>query len=198
MCLPTALASFNSGHNFDLRACCVGMKSSFRPSLVPVRPLSPHSAAWWSSFVVNLNNTTSRCVPTAEGRGLRSSRALPHGGDNDLGAQLHLTLQQLCVKLLHQLLLNFAFLGLEAHEAQVELTFLLFGHIGQGLHNPADHLAHVFGHHHGPLGLLRRRSLGCDSQGCLAFHQLVDRKITNNHERRNVLNGPLHLGQPCQ
>jgi hypothetical protein len=27
---------------------------------------------------------------------------------------------------------------------------------------------------------------------------LVDRKITNNHERRNVLNGPLHLGQPCQ
>jgi hypothetical protein len=37
------------------------------------------------------------------------------------------------------------------------------GSVGKGLHNPVDHLVHIFGHHHGPLGLLRRHSLGYDS-----------------------------------
>ncbi len=58
--LPAALASSNSGHNFDLCACCVGVRSSSRPNLVPARPLCPCSAAWRSSFVVNLSSTAPR------------------------------------------------------------------------------------------------------------------------------------------
>jgi len=50
-------------------------------------------------------------------------------GDNDLGVQLHSTLQQLYVEPLHQLLLDLAFLGLEARETQVDLVLLLFGRI---------------------------------------------------------------------
>jgi hypothetical protein len=68
--------------------------------------------------------------------------SLPRGGD-DLGAQFHLALQQLYVESLHQLLFDLALLGLEVHEVQVKL--LLFGCINQGLHNPANHLAHVLG-----------------------------------------------------
>ncbi len=55
--LPAALASLNSGHSSDLRACCVGVRSSSRPNLVPARPLRPRSATWWSSLVANLSNT---------------------------------------------------------------------------------------------------------------------------------------------
>jgi hypothetical protein len=38
--------------------------------------------------------------------------------------------------------LSFTLLGLEAREVQVELALLLFGRVSQGLHNPANHLAH--------------------------------------------------------
>jgi hypothetical protein len=77
---------------------------------------------------------------------------------------------------------------------QVELALLLFGRIGQGLHNPADHLAHILGHHRGLLGLLHKCGLSCDSHSYFALHQLVDRKVTNGRKRHNVLNGCLHLG----
>jgi len=126
-------------------------------------------------------------------KGPHNNKLLPCGSDN-FGTQLHLALQQLCVKQLHQLLLGLAFLGLEVREVQVEFMFLLFGHVGQGLHNLADHLAHVLGHHYGPFGLLYRRSLGCDNYGRLALHQLVDYKVANGREKRYVLNGCLHLG----
>ncbi len=59
------------------------------------------------------------------GEGSRNSMPLSRGSDS-LDAQLHLALQQLCVELLHQLLLNLALLGLKAREAQVELTLFLF------------------------------------------------------------------------
>ncbi len=55
--LLAALASLNSGHSSDLRACCVGVRSSSRPNLVPARPLPPRNAAWRSSLVANLSNT---------------------------------------------------------------------------------------------------------------------------------------------
>jgi hypothetical protein len=71
----------------------------------------------------------------------------------------------------------------------------LFGCVSQGLHSPTSHLAHVFNRHCGPLGLLRRRSLGCASCSRLALHQLVDRKVANGYKRRNVLDGHFHLGQ---
>ncbi len=63
VCLPTALASLNSGQNFDLRACCVGVRFLFRPNLVPVRPLRFRSVAWRSSFVANLNSIALGHVP---------------------------------------------------------------------------------------------------------------------------------------
>jgi hypothetical protein len=62
--------------------------------------------------------------------------------------QPHLALQQLCVEPLHQLLFCLTFLGLEAHEMQVDVALLLYGRISQGLHNSANHLVHVFGYHH--------------------------------------------------
>ncbi len=61
--LPATLASLNNGHNFDLCACCVGMKSSFRPSLVPTKPLRLRSVAWWFSLVANFNNIVPGCAP---------------------------------------------------------------------------------------------------------------------------------------
>ncbi len=94
---------------------------------------------------------------------------LPHGG-NDLGMQLHLALRQLCVEPLHQFFFSLALLGLEACEAQVELAFLLFRCVDQGLHNPVGHLTHVLSHHRGPLGLLCRHNLGYDSHSHLAFY----------------------------
>jgi hypothetical protein len=63
--LLTALDSLNNDHSSYLRACCVGVRSSSKPNLVPVRPLRPRSAAWQSSFVAHLNNTTPRHAPTA-------------------------------------------------------------------------------------------------------------------------------------
>jgi len=107
--------------------------------------------------------------------------------------QLHLALQQLYVEPLHQLLIDFTLLGFKAREAQVELAFLLFGRISQGLHNPVDHLAHVLSHHRGPFRLLCRCNLGCGSHNCLALHQLVDRKVASGYERHNVLDGCLHF-----
>ncbi len=55
--LLVAFTSLNNGHNSDLRACCVGVRSSSRPNLVPVRPLRPHNATWQSSLVANLSST---------------------------------------------------------------------------------------------------------------------------------------------
>ncbi len=49
--LLAALASLNNGYSSDLCACCVGVRSSSRPNLVPARPLRPRSVAWWSSLV---------------------------------------------------------------------------------------------------------------------------------------------------
>ncbi len=63
--LIVALASLNNGHNSDLRACCVGVRSSSRPSLVPARPLRPCSTTWQSSLIVNLSSTMSRCALAA-------------------------------------------------------------------------------------------------------------------------------------
>jgi hypothetical protein len=64
-CIPECafayyLASLNSGHNSDLRACCVGVRSSSRPNLVPARPLHPCSVTWRSSLVANLSSTALR------------------------------------------------------------------------------------------------------------------------------------------
>ncbi len=61
--LPTTLASLNSGHNFDLHACCTSVRTSCKPSLVLAKPLRPHSAALRSLFVANFNSTTSRHTP---------------------------------------------------------------------------------------------------------------------------------------
>ncbi len=55
--LLVAFASLNNGHSSDLRACCMGVRSSSRPSFVPARPLRPRSAAWRFSLVTNLSNT---------------------------------------------------------------------------------------------------------------------------------------------
>ncbi len=64
--LPAALASLNNGHSFDLRACCVGMRSLSMPNLVPIRPLHLRSATWWSSFVSNLSSTMPGRILAAE------------------------------------------------------------------------------------------------------------------------------------
>ncbi len=161
----------------------MGVKSLSRPNLVPVRQGHPRSMAWRSSLIANLNSTAPRCVPTTGahachwGGGQHNHRPLLRG-DDDLGAQPHLALQQFCVELLHQLLLDLTLLGFKAHEVQVELTLLLFGRIGQGLHSPANHLTHVLGHHRGPLGLFHTFNFGCDNHNHLALHQLVDYKVT--------------------
>jgi hypothetical protein len=51
------LASLNNGHNSDLHACCVGMKSSSKPNLVPTKPLCARNTAWRSWLVTNLSST---------------------------------------------------------------------------------------------------------------------------------------------
>ncbi len=61
--LPTALASLNSGHNSDLCAYCVDVRSLSRPNMIPTKPLHPRSTAWRSSFVANLNNITLGHMP---------------------------------------------------------------------------------------------------------------------------------------
>jgi hypothetical protein len=43
--LLTAFASLNNGHNFDLRTCYAGVKSSSKPIFVPAKPLRLQSAA---------------------------------------------------------------------------------------------------------------------------------------------------------
>jgi hypothetical protein len=58
-----ALASLNSGHNFDVHACYMGMRSSSRPNLVHARPLNLRSAAWRSLLVTNVSNTALRRAP---------------------------------------------------------------------------------------------------------------------------------------
>jgi len=66
--LPAALASLNNIHIFDLRTCCVGVKSLSRLSLVLGRPLHPCSATWWSSLIVNLSSTVSGRTPIARAK----------------------------------------------------------------------------------------------------------------------------------
>jgi hypothetical protein len=56
--LLVTLASLNNGHSSNLRAYCVGVRSSFKPNLVPIKPFRPRNVAWWSLLVTNLNNTT--------------------------------------------------------------------------------------------------------------------------------------------
>ncbi len=60
--------------------------------------------------------------------GPHNHRSLSSGGGN-LDTQPHLAFQQFYVELLHELLFNLTLLGLEAHEAQVELVLLLFRHV---------------------------------------------------------------------
>jgi hypothetical protein len=64
--LAATLASLNIHHNYDLHACCVGVRSSSRPNLVPTRPLHPRNAIWRSSFVANLSSITPGCVLAIE------------------------------------------------------------------------------------------------------------------------------------
>ncbi len=64
--LFATLASLNNDHSSDLRACYARVRSSSRPSFVVTKPLHPRSAAWRSSFVTNLNNTTPMHAPTVE------------------------------------------------------------------------------------------------------------------------------------
>ncbi len=65
--LPATLASLNNGHIFNLRAYCVGVRSSSKSNLVHTKPLHPHNAFWRSLLVMNLSNTSPRHVPTTEG-----------------------------------------------------------------------------------------------------------------------------------
>jgi hypothetical protein len=64
--LLATLASLNNDHNSKLRAYYAGMKSSSGPNFVRAKPLHLRSAAWRSSIVMNLSNTTSRRVPIVE------------------------------------------------------------------------------------------------------------------------------------
>jgi hypothetical protein len=66
--LPVALASLNNGHISDLHVCCASVRSSSRPSLVLVRPLCPHNAAWRSSLIANLNNIVPGRAPAIEAK----------------------------------------------------------------------------------------------------------------------------------
>ncbi len=92
--------------------------------------------------------------------GLLSNRLLTRGSDN---VQLHLALQHFCVELLHQLILGLTLFSFESREAQVKFTLFLFRRIGQRLHSLVDHLAHVLGHHRGPLGFLCKCNIGCET-----------------------------------
>ncbi len=64
--LRAASASLNNGHSSNLRAYCARMRSSSRPSFVPVKPLRLRSVAWRSSLVANLSNTTPGRAPAVE------------------------------------------------------------------------------------------------------------------------------------
>ncbi len=161
--LLVALASSNNGHNSNLRACYAGVRSSSKSSLVLVRPLRFRNIAWRSSFVANLSNIASRHVPTVG------------AGACTVAGHCHMAVMILACNLIwpyNNYVLSRALGPFRFRcpwpwnlKAQVELALLLFGCIGQGLHNLVDHLAYVLGHHHGPLGLLRRCNLGCDSRG---------------------------------
>jgi hypothetical protein len=86
------------------------------PNLVLAKPLRPRNAAWQSSFVVNLCSTALGHALVARakariviGRCRVAMTTLVHS--------FIWPLQQHCVELLHQLLLDLALLGLEAREA---------------------------------------------------------------------------------
>jgi hypothetical protein len=64
--VPAASASLNNDHNSDLHACCVSVRSSSRPNIVPAKPLCPQNATWWFSLVANLSNIVLGCAPAAK------------------------------------------------------------------------------------------------------------------------------------
>ncbi len=145
--LPATLAFLKNGHNSNLRACCTSVRYLSRPSLVLAKPLRPRSAAWWFSFVANFNSILLGCTPVTwvEACVITNCycmvvttlvRNLIWPYNNSVLS--HYTSSFFCLTLL----------GLEAREMQVEVALLLYGRIGQGLHNPAHHLVHVLGYHH--------------------------------------------------
>jgi len=191
--LHAALASLNNGHSSDLRACCVGVRSSSRPNLVPVRPLCPRSAAWQSSLIANLSSTAPRRALAVK------VEACEVAGRYRVAATTltHNFIWPCNNSVLSRYTSSFSvspFLTSKPVRRRLSLRSSLFGCISQGLHNLANHLTHVLGHHCGPLGLFCRRNLGCDSRNRLVLYQTVNRKVANGRERRNVLDGYLHLG----
>ncbi len=189
--LPTTLASLNNDHNFNLCTCCVDVRSLSRPNFVFARPLCPHSAAWQSSFVANLSSTALGRMPAVEVE-VRTIACHYHVAATTLARSFIWPYNS---SVLNRCTSSFSISPSLASKptTEVELALFLFGRISQDLHNSANHVAHIFGHHRGPLGFLCRSNLGCDSFGRLAFHQLVDRKVANGRERHNVLDGCLHL-----
>jgi hypothetical protein len=167
--LPTSLASLNNDHNFDLRTCYVGVRFSSRPNLVPTKPLRLRIVAWRSSLVVNLSSTTLGRAPVAKAE---ACAVIGHCrvATTTLARNLIWPCNNSVLSCCTNSFFDFTFLGLEAHEAQVEIMLFLFGRIGQGLHIPADHSAHILNYHRGPFGLLRKRSLGCDNRSHLTLH----------------------------
>ncbi len=122
--LPITLASLNNSHNFELRAYWVGAKSSSSPTWSVPSPC-PLQCGLVVFAYCKFEQHRVKVWTCHWGGGPCSCRPLPHGG-NDLGVQPYSALQQLCVEPLHQLLFNLALLGLEAHDAQVELALFLF------------------------------------------------------------------------
>ncbi len=124
--LLVALASLNNDHISDLRALLCGCEVLVQAQLGPRQALTPsqHSLAILARCKLKQHRIGVRAC--RRGEGPRSHKPLPHG-DDDLGAQPHLTLQQLCVESLHQFLFGLALLNLEAHDAQVQLALPLFG-----------------------------------------------------------------------
>ncbi len=188
--LLTALASLNSGHNSDLCAYYVGMRSLSRPNLVPTRPLHPRNATWRFSLVANLSNTVPKHALTAKAKA------------RTIAGRYHMTTTFLAHNfiwpynnsVLSHYTSSFSIspsLASKPVRRRLSLRSTYLGAFG-----PANHLTHILGHHHGPLGLLHKHNFGYDSHSHLTFHQLVDCKVVSNHKRHNVFDGRLHLGQP--
>jgi len=167
--LLAALAFLNNDHRFDLHACCVGMKSSFRPNLVPARPLCPRSATWRFSFIVNLSNSASGCmlVVRAEARAVVSCCCI---AIMTLARSLILPYNNFVLSYCSSYFSVSHSLASNPVRCRLSLRSSYLGVSARGLHNLANHLANVLGYHRGPLGLFHTRNLGCDSRSHLMFY----------------------------
>ncbi len=175
------MASSNNGHNSNLHAYCVGVRSSSTPNLVPARPLRPHNAAWWSSFVTNLSSTASGRTPTARAKA-RAIASRCHMAATTLAHSLIWPCNNFVLSHCTHSFLVLPSLASELVKHRLSLHSSCLGTSARVSNNPINHLVHVFGHHHSPLGLLCRHSLGCDKRSHLMLHQLVDRKVANGQE----------------